>query len=251
MSPRTTQSTLATNANIDAELLCTIANGLLTTIANHETDTTVQYHHFTEQIQMLQECILHYEETFERAPEGYTLNDGHIPHFHIPHGNGLSCLAKWIKLNDNGTTLGYADTNGPNTMPHIIDLYTQADDQYDEEGKAKPTLNIPMWFRHLLVGPTADFQLLHNALVIHDNWGLTHKVHCYHDLDNEFADLCVRLEHLQVKLDTVQQACHSCESHLQLAHAPKQVEKLKNILHKAQASRTAWKHKSSECGHPI
>jgi len=251
MLPRTTQSTLATNPNIDTELLCTIANRLLTTIANHKTDTAVQYCHFTEQIQSLQDRILQYKETFEQAPEGYMLNDGHIPHFRIPHGDRLSRPVKWIKLNDDGTASDYTNTDGPNTMPHIIDLYAQPNDQYDDEGEAKPTLNIPMWFRHLLVGPTADFQLLHNALVIHDNWGLTHKVHCYHDLDNEFADLCVRLEHLQVKLDTVQQACHSCESHLQLAHAPKQVEKLKNILHKAQASRTAWKHKSSECGHPI
>jgi len=251
MLPRTTQSTLDANANIDTELLRTIANGLLTTIANCETDTAVQYCHFAEQIQALQECILHYEETFEWAPEGYTLNDGCIPHFRIPHGNGLLCLAKWIKLNNDSTASSYTDTDGPNTMPHIINLYAQADDQYDEEGEAKPALNILMWFCHLLVGPTADFQLLHNALVIHNNWGLTCKVHHYHDLDNEFADLCVRLEHLQVKLDAMQQARHSCESRLQLARAPEQVEKLKNILRKAQALHTVWKHKSSGRGRPI
>ena len=34
MSPRTTQSMLAANPNIDNELLHTIANGLLTTIVN-------------------------------------------------------------------------------------------------------------------------------------------------------------------------------------------------------------------------
>src|SRR6266850_1509033 len=204
MSPRTTQSTLATNANIDAELLCTIANGLLTTITNRETNTAMQYRRFIEQIQSLQDRILHYEETFERAPEGYTLNDGCIPHFRIPRGDGLSCPAKWIKLNDDSTALGYANTNGPNTMPHIIDLYVQPDDQSNEEGEAKPTLPIPMWFCHLLVGPTADFQLLHNALVIHDDWGLTCKVHHYRDLDTKFANLCVRLEHLQVELDTIQ-----------------------------------------------
>src|SRR6266850_3173081 len=237
MSPRTTQSTLATNADINAELLRTIANGLLTTIANCETDTAMQYRWFTEQIQLLQDHILHYEETFERAPEGYMLNDGHIPHFCIPHGDGLSCPAKWIKLNNDGTALGYANTNGPSTMPHIIDLYTQPDDQYNEEGESKPTLPIPMWFRHLLVGPTADFQLLHNALVIHNDWGLTCEVHHYHNLNTKFANLCVRLEHLQVELDAIQQACHSCESRLQLARAPKQVDKLQNIPHKPQALR--------------
>jgi len=169
MSPRTTQSTLAANADIDTELLRAIANGLLTTIANHETNTAMQYRQFTEQIQSLQDRILHYKETFEQAPEGYMLNDGRIPHFHIPHSNGLSRPAKWIKLNDDGTASGYADTDGPSTTPHIIDLYAQPDDQYNEEGEAKPALSIPVWFHHLLVGSTTDFQLLHNALVIHDD----------------------------------------------------------------------------------
>src|SRR6266850_2176132 len=90
MSPRTIQSTLAANDNIDVVLLHTIANGLLTTIANRETDTAMQFHQFTEQVKGLQDRILEYEETFERAPEGYTLNDGCIPHFCIPCGHGVT-----------------------------------------------------------------------------------------------------------------------------------------------------------------
>jgi len=170
---------LATNPDINAELLHTIVNRLLTTIANQETDTTIQYRCFTEQIQVLQECILQYEETFEWAPEGYTLDDSCIPHFHIPRGNRLSRPTKWIKLNDDGTASGYVDTDGPSTPPHIIDLYMEANDQYDEEGKAKPALPIPVWFRFLMVGPTTDFQVLHNALLAHDNWGLTREIHRY------------------------------------------------------------------------
>src|SRR6267142_338639 len=107
MSPHTMQSTLAANPDINAELLCMIANGLLTTITNCKTNTAMQYRRFTKQIQGLQERILQYKETFKRAPEGYTINDGRIPHFHIPCSNRLSCLAKWIKLNDDGTALGF------------------------------------------------------------------------------------------------------------------------------------------------
>jgi len=65
MSPRTIQSTLAANNDIDAVLLRTIVNGLLTTIANRETDAVMQHHRFTEQIRGLQDRILEYEETFE------------------------------------------------------------------------------------------------------------------------------------------------------------------------------------------
>jgi len=169
MSPRTIQSTLAANDHIDMELLRTIVNGLLTTIANHETDTAMQFHRFTEQVKGLQDRILEYKETFEQAPEGYILNNGCIPHFCIPCSHGLSCLAKWIKLNDNGTASGFADTDGPKSLPHITDLYAQPDDQYNEEGKAKPALPLPPWFCFLMVGPSIDFALLHNALVDHNN----------------------------------------------------------------------------------
>ena len=211
----------------------------------------MQYRWFTKQIQGLQEHILQYKETFKWAPEGYTINDGRIPHFHIPCGHRLSCLAKWIKLNNDGTALGYADTDGPSTLPHIIDLYAEADNQYDEEGKAKPATPIPAWFRFLMVGPTADFQILHNALLTHNNWGLTCKVHCYHDLDTEYANLCIKLKHIQTKLNAVQQARSSCKSRLQLTHAAEQVEVLKNIPCNPQASRSAWKHKPSGCGRPF
>src|SRR6267142_2199836 len=113
MSPRTIQSTLTANNDIDTVLLRTIANRLLTTITNCETNTTMQHHRFTEQIRGLQDHILKYEETFERAPEGYILNNGRIPHFRIPCGHGLSHPAKWIKLNNNRTVSGFADTDGP------------------------------------------------------------------------------------------------------------------------------------------
>ena len=43
MLPHTTKNTLNANPHIDAELLHAITNGLLTTIANRETNMAVQY----------------------------------------------------------------------------------------------------------------------------------------------------------------------------------------------------------------
>src|SRR6266850_1668001 len=251
MSPRTIQSTLAANDDIDAVLLHTIANSLLTTIANRETDTAMQFHRFTEQIKGLQDRILEYEETFERALEGYILNNEHIPHFCIPCGHGLSRPAKWIKLNDDGTVLGFVDTDGPKSTPHIIDLYTQPDNHYTEEGDAKPALPLPPWFRFLLVGPSVDFALLHNTLVDLDDWGLTREVHRYRNLDREFSDTCIKLKQMQVDLNAISQARSASESWLLLARASEQVEKLKNVLRKPQATCSAWKRKSSGRGRPI
>src|SRR6266850_734395 len=251
MLPRTTQNTLAANPDIDNDLLQTIANGLLTTIANRETDTAIQYQRFNDQICGLQECILQYEETFERPSEGYVANNNQVPHFHIPCGHRLSRPAKWIKLNDDGTASGFADTDGPKSMPHITNLYAQPDDQYDEEGEAKPALPLPPWFHFLMVGPSIDFALLHNALVDHDDWGLTREIHHYRDLNREFADTCIKLKQMQVDLDALQQARSASESQLLLARASEQVEKLKNIPRKPQATHVAWKRKPSGRGCPI
>src|SRR6267142_2885855 len=55
---------------------------------------------------------------------------------------------------------------------------------------------------------------------------------------------------LSNKLDTVQQARSSCESCLQLVCMAEQVEALKNIPCKPQASHSTWKHKSSGHGRP-
>jgi len=220
-------------------------------ITNQETDTAIQYQRFNDQIRGLQERILQYKETFERAPEGYTLNNGHIPHFCIPCNNGLSCPAKWIKLNDDSTVSGYANTDGPSSAPHIIDLYAMPDDQYDEDTNAMPADSLLPWFRFLMVGPTIDFTLLHNALVDHDDWGLTREVHRYRDLNTEYTDICVELEQLQVRLDAISQLRASCESCLILAQAANKVEKLSNILHKPQANCSGWKRKSHGRGRPF
>src|SRR6266850_3421592 len=124
MLPCTVHITLQNNPNINTVLLQMIANGLLSMIAKQETKATMNHHHFMEQVKGLQEWVLHYEETFECTPEGYILNDSHVPHFHIPVGNGLHHLAKWIKLNEDGTVLGYADIDSTSSQPHTSSTYT-------------------------------------------------------------------------------------------------------------------------------
>jgi len=136
-------------------------------------------------------------------------------------------------------------------MPHITDLYAQPDNQYDEEGEVKPALPLPPWFCFLMVGPSVNFALLHNALVDHDDWGLTRKIHHYHNLDREFSDTCIKLKQMQVNLSALQQACSASESRLLLARASEQLKKLENIPRKPQATCGAWKRKTSGRGHSV
>jgi hypothetical protein len=89
LSPCTIQTTLRTQPDLDTTLLWSIANGLLQTIANCEADTTIAKKHHDNCIHHLEQCILHYEDTFNHPPERFVLNNGQVTNFHIPIGNGL------------------------------------------------------------------------------------------------------------------------------------------------------------------
>ena len=89
LSPRTVRTTLETHDGIDNAMLRTIANGLLQTIADREASTSVATKRYEDRLHHLEQKVLHYEGTFNSAPDGYELNNGKISNFHIPVGDGL------------------------------------------------------------------------------------------------------------------------------------------------------------------
>jgi hypothetical protein len=192
LSPRTVCTTLETNVNINNTMLRTIANGLLQTIADREASTSVATKRYEDRLHHLEQKVLHYEGTFNHAPEGYELNNGKISNFHIPVGDGLYQEAKWIRLNDDGTVSGYHSRQGPNQRPFIIDLYAAPD--FSANSPLKP---LPVWFRHMLTGPGADFQILQQAVADTDDWGFAREVARYRILDNEITALAVKIEEYQ------------------------------------------------------
>jgi hypothetical protein len=153
--PRTVQTTLQAQQNINNELLQGIANGLLQTIADQETSTSVSTKQYEDRIHHLEQRILHYKSNFNEPPTGYELNNGKVSNFHIPISDGLYQEAKWIHLNNNRTVSGYHSTQGPNEQPYVIDLYAAPD--YSVESPLEP---LPAWFRHMLMGPNGNFQIL-------------------------------------------------------------------------------------------
>jgi hypothetical protein len=120
---------------------------------------------------------------------GYTLNNGKITNFHIPVGDGLYQEAKWIHLNDDGMVLGYHSTQGPNKQPRIIDLYAVPDFSINSPLKA-----LPAWFRHMLTGPSGDFQILQQAVADTNDWGLAQEITCYHKLNNNITAVAIKIE---------------------------------------------------------
>jgi hypothetical protein len=117
LSPRTIQTMLQTQPDLDAILLQSIMNGLLQTIANCKANSAVAKKAYKDCLHHLKQRVLHYEETFNHTPDGFILNNRQVSNFHIPVGDELYQEAKWIRLNDNGTVSGYTVEQGSNQQP--------------------------------------------------------------------------------------------------------------------------------------
>jgi hypothetical protein len=236
MSPRTIATTLQTNDDIDAALLWQIASSLLQTIANRETEMAIATKWYKDWVHTLEQCILHYEATFNEPPMGHVLNGSQVPHFHIPVSDGLYQPAKWIKLNNDGTISGYFNAQGPNEQPYVINLFSQAD--ISTNSPIKTLLN---WFRHMLTGPGGNFQILQTIVAKTDDWGLAREIARYHELNNNITMLAVKLKAYQQDINTTRANLMGCESCLMLACTTKWVSTLQNMVCKLGAIRLGWK----------
>ena len=191
--------------------------GLLATITRHDAEENIEVRHLNEQIHALHDCIEHYENIFERAPNGYIKNDGRVPHFFIPLGNGVFKLAKWIKKLEDSRVAGFHEQQGPNESPYIIDLYAQADTV--GHGEENPIEPLPTWFHALLIGPTSDFVHLQCDISDLNDWGLAREIARFYELDQEATELATRVDVLHEELDATRDARTMSEKRLVLACA--------------------------------
>jgi hypothetical protein len=236
LSPRTVQTTLQAQPDINATLLQSIANGLLQTIANHETDAAIAKKAYKDCVHHLEQHVLHYEDTFNHAPDGFVLNNGQVSNFHIPVGDGLYQEAKWICLNDDGTVSGYTVEQGPNQQAYIIDLYATPNNSVNS-----PIDALPVWFWHMLTGPGGDFHILQTTVADTDNWGLAREITQYREINDDIIHLAVKIEEYQRDLEAAWASLTACESCLMLARAAECIEPLHNIPRKMTAVCSGWK----------
>ena len=76
MSPSTVATTLAAHPDLNVDILQAITKGLLATIAQRDAQENSEIHCLNEQIHRLHDHVEHYENVFERTPDGYIKNDG-------------------------------------------------------------------------------------------------------------------------------------------------------------------------------
>ena len=217
MLPSTIATTLVAHPDLNADILRAITKGLLTTISRRDTQEASKVHHLNEQIHGLHDRVEHYENIFEHAPDGYIENDGRVPHFYIPLGDGVFKPAKWIKKLEDRRVAGFHEQQGLNESPYIIDLYVPADT--DGHGEENPIEPLPTWFRALLIGPSSNFVHLQCDISDQDDWGLAREIARYRKLNQEAAELAARVNVLHKELNATRDAQTMSEKRLVLAHA--------------------------------
>jgi hypothetical protein len=243
MSPSTIVTTLAAHPDLNADILRAITKGLLTTIARHDAKEARKIRRLNKQIHGLHDHIEHYGNIFEWAPDGYIENNGQVPHFYIPLGDGVFKPAKWIKKLEDGKVAGFHKQQGPNESPYIIDLYAQADTV--GHGKENPIEPLPTWFCTLLIGPSSDFVHLQRDIGDLDDWGLAREIAHFCELNQEAAELAARVDVLHEELDATCDAQTMSEKRLVLAHVSQKAAQLENLLKKVSMLSTYSRHKNN------
>ena len=242
MSPNTVANTLAAHPDLNADILRAIVKGLLATITRHDTHENIEIRRLKEQVAGLHDQVEHYENIFERAPDGYTENEGRVPHFFIPLGDGVFKPAKWIKKLKDERVAGFHADQGPNESPYIIDLYAQAD--MVGHGEENPIEPLPAWFCALLIGPGSDFIHLQRDIGDLDNWGLAREIARFCELNQEATELAVRVKVLHEELNATRDARTMSEKRLVLACASQKAARLKNLPKKVGMLSTHTRRKN-------
>jgi hypothetical protein len=89
VSPRSALALLDAYQDIDQSALRAITWGLMVTIQQRDAYHAQQQRHHEQTIKELQEKVGEYKMIFDSVPNGYKENNGHLPNFNIPVGNGM------------------------------------------------------------------------------------------------------------------------------------------------------------------
>src|SRR3984893_1322589 len=188
VSPRSALAILDSNDDIDPDALRAIARGLTVTLQQRDAYDAQQRRRNEQRIKDLEKRIGVYEEVFDSVPQGYKENNGRIPHLAIPVGEGRYKGAKYIKQLEGGWVAGVTDEDGPNSTPHIAELF--ASPAYDiNDTTNDPAQPMPPWFRRILFGHAALFSTMQKAILDLDDWGLYAEVSRHRAYDVELGTI--------------------------------------------------------------
>jgi hypothetical protein len=68
-------------------------------------------------------------------------------------------------------------------------------------GEKNPIKLLPAWFCALLLGPSGNFMHLQHKIKDLDDWWMAREITCFHELDQEAAELAAQVKILYEELD--------------------------------------------------
>jgi hypothetical protein len=229
VSPRSALAILDSNDEIDPDALRAIARGLTVTLQQRDVYYAQQRRRNEQRIKDLEKRIGGYEEIFDSVPEGYEENNGRLPHLAIPLGDGKYKGAKYIKQLEGGWVAAFSDEDGPNSTPHISEIF------------ASPAY----WFRRILFGHAALFSTMQKAILELDDWGLYAEVSRHRAYDVELGTILGQIERLHLDAEAIRNVREICEGRLTAAHAYQRLNRLSSSVGPAREHRktVAWSKK--------
>jgi hypothetical protein len=222
--------------DIDATALRTIARGLTVTMQQRDIYYTQQRRRHEQRIKELEKRVGGYEEIFDSVPDGYEENNGWLPNFSIPVGEGMYHVAKYIKQLEGGWVTGFTEEDGPHSTPHIIELYATPSyttlDTTDD-----PAELMPAWFRRILFSHAALYSTLQKAVLDLDDWGLYAEITRHRSYDIELGTILGQIKQLQLDTEAIRVSRELCEGWLMAACAYKRLHRLSSSVRPGREHR--------------
>jgi hypothetical protein len=229
ISPRSALVLLDAHPEIDPDALRSIAWGLTVTMQQRDAYYAQQRRHNEQHIKDLEKRIGGYKEIFDSAPEGYEENNGRLPHFSIPVGEGMYRSAKYIKQLEGGWVAGFTEEDRPHSTPHIIELY--ASPSYTNlDTTDDPAEPMPVWFCRILFGHAALYSTLQKAVLELDDWGLYAEITRHRAYDIELSTILGQIKRLQLDAEVICFSRELCEGRLTATHTYKRLNRLSSSV---------------------
>ena len=250
LSPNSAANILGGRPDLDAAILRTVAQGLISTIRAREDRHQQEATRFQSALEDLQKQVEFFTNTHETTPEGYIENNHRLPNFTIPiaGSNGLSNPAKWIKLMEDGRVAGYSEVQGPSDPPTITDMYL-----HPSYHSTEPYEPMPCWFRRMLTGDPAQYYTLREAIGKLDDWAHLAEITRYRKLEDDIVTAQAQVNSLRADIEGWTQAKELCEGRLAGARthglvAHLEGQQARHIGLRGQVRRPNWKDRR---GRPI